>query len=305
MRIVNGPALVATSRFFMENRVTDKQPIIDVWDVATFDPDLVAILEANEVTMRAYFDTENEIFLSFDLERDPERPPLRPENPHAGAFYRLLDTMGSEMKARSIRAFHYTRLTGDEVERLSRSGIHVSTPETLRRRLDAVVASGELTADAADQLYAKSPFHGDQLAVRSGKFWLSSHPVIVDDGGVAPLMVQWGGEVTSMWVRGADLAKPLRAIGRRRIVEVAVPMSATTHSHNAGNAVVATFARWRGALPEKSAFDLYVTTALPPAAVIKIHTEGEPTFATMARDYPAGYVDVGVTRWKELTGEDD
>lgn len=213
--------------------------------------------------------------------------------------------MGGEMEARSIRAYHYTRLTDDEIGRLSRSGIHVSTPETLRRRLDAVVASGELTVDAADQLYAKSPFHGDQLAARSGKFWLSSYPVIVDDGGVAPLIAQWGGEVASMWVREADLAKPLRAIGRRRIVEVAVPLSSTTRSHNAGNAVVATFARWRGALPEKSAFDLYVTTALPPAAVIKIHTEGEPTFTTMARDYPAGYVDVDVTRWKELTGEDD
>jgi hypothetical protein len=43
---------------------------------------------------------------------------------------------------------------------------------------------------------------------------------------------------------------------------------------------------------------------LPATAVLAVHTEGDPSFGGMGRSYPAGYVDVSIGRWKELTGED-
>jgi hypothetical protein len=156
------------------------------------------------------------------------------------------------METRTIRAFHYTRLTEDEVTSLFRSGVHVSTPETLRQRLEAVVVSGGLAGDVANRLYAESPFHSDQFHARSGKFWLTSHPVAVDDGGVVPLMEHWGGEVASMWVRDLALSAPLLKLGRARIIEIAVPLSATKHSYHAGKAVVATFARCCGAIDTRA-----------------------------------------------------
>jgi hypothetical protein len=45
---------------------------------------------------------------------------------------------------------------------LRREGIHLSTPETLRSRLDLLVASGVISAQLADALFAASPFHGKQ-----------------------------------------------------------------------------------------------------------------------------------------------
>jgi hypothetical protein len=69
-------------------------------------------------------------------------------------------------------------------------------------------------------------------------------------------------------------------------------------------AVIATFARSQGGIPDKLAFDLRVTSPLPPAAVLTVHTEGEKAFEGMGRCYPAGFVDVAIGRWKELTGED-
>jgi hypothetical protein len=68
--------------------------------------------------------------------------------------------------------------------------------------------------------------------------------------------------------------------------------------------VIATFARSRGGLPDKFAFDLRVTSPLPPAAVLTVHTEGEKAFEGMGQCYPAGFIDVAIGRWKELTGED-
>lgn len=279
--------------------------IIDVWDLGTFDEDLLKVLESNTDLIRAYFDTDKQIFLSYDLGRGADRPMLRPENPYAAEFYSLLEAMDRRMAARTIRAFHYTRLTDEEVTALRRSGVYLSTPETLRRRLDALVASGGLSADVADRLYAESPFHSDQFQARSGKFWMASHPLPADDSGVVPLMKHWGGEVASMWVRDVALSAPLATLGKARIIEIATPLVATRHSYAAGKAVVATFGRAQGAIPEKAAFDLYVKEPLPVAALLAVHTEGQPAFLSMGRTYPTGFIDVDVGRWKELTGEGD
>ena len=278
---------------------------IDVWDVGTFDAALAAQLDANADVIRDYLHTDHQIFLSHDLGRGAGRSILRPENPYADDFYALKDTIGREMEARVIRAFHYTRLTDDEVACLSRNGPHLSTPETLRDRLDAVVASAGLTQDHAEKLHAASPFHSDQLEARSGKFWMASHPIAIDNSGVAPLLERWGGEVASMWVQEDALSSPLKTLGKPRIIEVAVPLSATRHGYDAGMAVIASFARSRGSIPSKYAFDLFIEQPLPPTAILTIHSAGEQTFEAIGRGYPARFIDVDIGRWKELTGEDD
>jgi hypothetical protein len=209
------------------------------------------------------------------------------------------------MEQRTIRAFHYTRLTDGEVATLKRDGIHVSTPATLQRRLDDIVAAGGLPRDATDHLNATSPFHSDQLEARSGKFWMTSHPIAGDDHGVTPLMRHWGGEVASMWISDEALLAPLASLGKPRIIEVAVPMRATRHSYSAGTAVVGSFARSRGSTPAKHAFDLYVDQPLPPTAILAAHAEGDAAFVEMGRGYPAGFVDVEIGHWKELPGEDE
>ncbi|PIW28678.1 MAG: hypothetical protein COW30_06925 [Rhodospirillales bacterium CG15_BIG_FIL_POST_REV_8_21_14_020_66_15] len=279
------------------------QRIIDVWEVRKFDANLLAQLEENEPLITGYFEAEKQIFLSHDLGRDPRRSMLRPSNPYAHGFLELKEMIGLQMEMRTIRAFHYTRLTDDEVENILEAGIQVSTPETLRQRLDAIVSSGILSVDVADQLFAESPFHSDQLDARLGKFWLTSHPLAICNSGVVPLMERWGGEVASMWVRDRSLSDPLLKIGRPRIIEVAVPLNATKHSYMAGGAIIATFGRSRGTTPEKFAFDLYVEVALPPQAVLAVHAEGDIAFNAMGREYPEGYIDVDVGLWEELTGE--
>jgi hypothetical protein len=134
---------------------------------------------------------------------------------------------------------------------------------------------------------------------------MTSHPIAVDDGGVEPLMKHWGGEVASMWARDETLTDPLSRVGLPRIIELAVPVTLADCGFSAARAVVATFVRSRSGIPGKFAFDLRVTSPLPPAAVLAVHTEGEPIFASMGRGYPSNYVDVNNGRWKELTGDDD
>jgi hypothetical protein len=277
------------------------QPI-DVWNSATFDVELERMLREKVELIQAHLSTDRQNFLAYDLGR--ERSALRPQNRHAANFIALEEAVAREMESRTIRAFHYTRMTDDELSVLRRDGIHLSTPETLRCRLDALVKARELPQAASDSLYEQSPFHSDQFRSRADKFWMASHPISIDDSGVVPLMKHWGGEVASMWSKDEVLLALLASIGQPRVIEIAVPVSATRHSFHAGRAVVATFARSHGCVAEKKGFDLYVKEPLPPSAILAVHSEGDRSFNAMGRGYPTGYVDVSVGYWKELTGED-
>jgi hypothetical protein len=265
---------------------------IDVWDAKTFDDELTAILAEGAQLIRSYMLTDHQIFVSHDLGLGPEKSMIRPQNPFSSAFLALNETIGERLGSRTIRAWHYTRLTAAEVGILQTKGVHLSTPTTLRTRLDLQVASGALSAEIADALYAASPFHSDQLKARSGKFWMVSHPVASDDFGVEPLMAHWGGEVGSMWTKDPSLLAPLSAIGRPRVIELAVPLALTRHSYSAAQAVVATFGRTLGCIPGKHAFDLYVMTPLPPESVLKVHNDEDSSFLAVGVKYPEGYVDV-------------
>ena len=56
----------------------------------------------------------------------------------------------------------------------------------------ALVAAGELTSAQANALFDAGPFQSKQRESRSGKFWMTLHPIAVDDGGVEPLLGHWG-----------------------------------------------------------------------------------------------------------------
>lgn len=275
---------------------------IDVWDAGSFDPALTACLAQHADLMAAYYARSNQIFLDHDLGR--ARTLVRPENEHAGDFGALRETVGALMDARTIRAWHYTRLTDREVEDLSGVGIHLSTPDSLRRRFEAIVAEGQLTAAETDLLWRHNMFN-HQHASRAGKFWAVSHPQRVDDPGVEPLMAHWGGEAASMWMKDAAVLARLAGVGQPRVVGVAMPLAQCEDFGGAARAVIATFARTRGAITEPSGFDLYAKTDLPASAVLEVQTAGEDSFAAMANGYPPPFVDHGLSYWKDLTGEDD
>lgn len=279
--------------------------LIDVWDLKTFDPELIATLAAEADTIRGYMVREHEIVLAHDLGRARERSILRPRNAHADTFMALRECLGTEMQVRTIRAWHYTRLTDAEADALWTTGIEISTIDSLRARLSARVIAGDFNQAVADALFAASPFHSDQFGSRSNKFWMTSHPMVIDDSGVAPLMAHWGGEVAFFYLKDPSQCATFASIGRRRVVELAVPLVLTKHAFWAGMAVIATFGRSLGCIPSKHAFDLYVSSRLPGSAVLAIYTDADPTFGAIAATYPRGFIDVDIGHWKELTGEDD
>lgn len=262
---------------------------IDVWNLATFDDALLAELNSERDLLRDYALTETRQF----LEREAAEgwvPPV--SNPYAGERnYFVEHVIMPMMEQRTLRAWHYTRLTDDEMALLKSEGVCVSNLEAIHRRLDVQVSRGVLSAENAEALYAASPFHYRD-ETRSGKFWMTAHPrSTTDDSGVELLLRHWGGESVYFSLKDEKLIELVKGLGRPRVIELAVPLRVTREAYSAAKAVVATLVRTLGCKPDWPDFDLYTTNALGPDAVLKIHTEGEADYAALARGYPAGFVD--------------
>jgi hypothetical protein len=260
---------------------------IDVWDIETFGEDLIALLHANAELVRDYILTDRDI--SLERETSGLRAIYR-SNPHAESYLQFLERLGQRMERVTIRAWHYTRLTDSEVDALRAAGVQLSTLEAMRRRLDAQVAAGQISVEIANALLEASVLHDrQQVASRSNRFWMTSHPLAVEDDGVTLLLDNWGGEVVYFWLQDRHLEQVVGGIGRPRVIEIGVPLDATCHAYVAGKAVVASFARSLGYIPDFGAFDLSAIRPLGPQSVLAVHTEGEATFSHVGKEYPINF----------------
>ena len=264
---------------------------IDVWNENTFDDELRNVLLEHSNLIRKYVETENRIFREFDNDSGPDRPILRPENPYASAFLDLKENLVRYMQSRTIRAWHYTRMTIEEVETVYSDGIHLSTPESLATRIDRLIQSGCMTKNLAERLISASPFQSDQRKTREGKFWLVSDPIPIDDSRVTRLLRYRGGEVGSFHTNDPTLLVPLKNINLGYVLEVVVPLATPRHNDLAACSIVAAHARGLGLTHLSHAFDLYVTKPLDRCSVQRIHTEGRECYAEIGRSYPSGFAE--------------
>jgi hypothetical protein len=270
---------------------------IDVWNVATFDAELQHALAENEELIRSYILAESAIEAEY---QSSDHLHMRRSNDFASSFGGFQEALSVSLTDRSIRGWHYTRLTDAEVESIRRHGIELSTLRSLRRRLDAQIAAGNLVSSQAEAIYNSSPFNGSQHDARTGKFWMTSHPLPISYSGVIPLLASWGGEAAYFWQQDSGLMELLKKIGAPRLIEVAVPLSSTRRAYLASAAIVSTFGRTLGCYPEKCTFDLYSEAPLPPASILKLHSEGDEAFAKIAEGYPEDFVDAEIGRWDHV-----
>jgi hypothetical protein len=129
--------------------------IIDVWDVGTFDSELRGDLDTHADVIRDYMLTSRQQWLEREAS---DRTMSYPENPYAGEFMWVKEHIMRLMEVRTIRAWHYTRLTDAEVDVLRHGGIYPSSLDTIRSRLEAQVAAGAFSQEVADRLFADSPY---------------------------------------------------------------------------------------------------------------------------------------------------
>lgn len=270
--------------------------VIDVWNIDTFDGDLRRDLDAQADDIRNYIVTSRHQCL--EHEASDHTDPL-PANPYTDAFNWVTEHIMGLMEVRTIRDWHYTRQTDAEIDALRRGGIYLSSLNSIQTRFAAQAATGAFTQEVADCLFADSPYQSAQIASRSDKFWMISHPVEINDSGVKPLLASWGGESAYFWQRNTELKDMLKRIGQPLVLEIAMPLVHSRHSYSAAVAVIATYGRMLGCQPDAHSFDLYTQQPLGREHIIAINSQGEPNFDAIARGYPSGFVNVNLNRWDE------
>jgi hypothetical protein len=256
---------------------------IDLWDVDSFDPELNAILDANADRVRAYLTEQAAIDHEYDTN---PRLMMRRANPHWDAYQHLDRLLDAALRGRPARAWHYTRLTDDEVGAIRAGGLGLSTRAALDARLADRIAAGDLTAPQAQAIRAASPLHGDQHDARAGQVCACAYPAPVADPGVERLLRYWGGEVASFHLEDPDLLFRLGEIGRPRVLEVAAPLAAVRPGTALGKAAIAAFAHGAGIAFEAFMPDLFFIEPLAPTAVLAIHSDGEEAFVSLGRGFP-------------------
>ena len=257
--------------------------IIDLWDLSTFDAALLARLGEQRALLIDYYRTSRTNFLAREAS-DRRGPPT--SNPYAGDYLAFVEDLATDMAERTIRAWHYTRLTDHEIGIIRAEGICPATLETVQQRIAGLVASGDLAAEEAQFFFDSSPFHDDEFGGRNGKFWMVSHPLPRDDGGVTSLLAHWGGESVYFNHHEGDAIDKLSSIGRARVLEIAVPLHVTRHVYDAARSVTQHYGRSLGCHTDWGMFDLYAAFPLSPDAVLRVHSHGETDFGLLGRSYP-------------------
>lgn len=232
---------------------------IDVWDVATFDDELAVTLRENADLIASYWSESGRLFREREA-RTRRGPPE--ENRFGREYQRLTETVGGMMEDRTIRAWHYTRLTDAEVAHILAEGMLPMTLAIIRERLDGAVAEGSFDQATADELYDASPYHRQFDGNRENRTWLAAEPFPVDSSDVDELLARWGGESVAFDHRCGRLSDLLEGTGRPRVLELEVPVASTTRAYEAGCAVIDAYSFTLGCKGASASNGLLGSTAL-------------------------------------------
>lgn len=262
--------------------------MIDVWDVETFDPELRSYLEQNAELIRNFWAESQRLFEEREKQTVRGFHEQNVFGPPHSALYADITVM---MEKRTIRAWHYTRLTDGEAAGIRAKGMHPMSLDLIRRRLDAMIDAGELASTVADNLFAASPYHEQIEGNRNGKIWLSSQPFEMDDSMVTGLVTGWGGESLNFDHQEGPIAALLKSIGRPRVIEFALPLRVITRIDSAAKDVVDAYSF---ALGCKGAWgggsDIVAVEPIPPEWIVAIHSPSEAHFEIFGRGYPARWI---------------
>jgi hypothetical protein len=264
--------------------------MIDLWDIGTYDEEILGHLERNKEIIDGYFDLERkkDIMVSKLATWEPIQP-----NPFQVDYIGTLESLGEIMSTKTVRAFHYSRMTDGEVEAALSDGIVPTSVEFLKKRVDRQIAAGRMTPEQGTRIITRSPLHAD-FGVRKG-FWSTTVPFHPADPAVKLLVEHWGGE-SAYWLfvgtEDEDMIDLLKGIGRGRIIEIAIPLKDANEGlaeFSVARTAVREYARSRGYEIYSGGLDLDIERPLPSDVILRVHTEGDKDYVKMGSGYPSSF----------------
>lgn len=253
--------------------------IISTGDPRTFDSELQAFFDQHVSLIRSYHERDAE--LEVDRRAGGMRHIMEP-NPIADAYIRFREAAAELFKSRTVRCWHYTRLTVDEIDAIRNQGIVPGTVESMEARLMRQVVAGRLSEADRLAIIAASPLRfPDQAQARLGMFWVTDRALHPSDGGVEPLLGHWGGEVVYFYLQDDELIERLQGLGSPAVLELAVPVSSTTRAYGFAESALSSVVEALGYPPRLRGIDAYLNRPLGAEGVLAIHTPSDASFSRL------------------------
>ncbi|UVA81896.1 hypothetical protein [Pandoraea commovens] len=174
--------------------------------------------EAWPAPLLSLLDGHHELFLNWQI---------APWKVSPQDYDRAIIAVGDVLRPYSITGWHCTRITDVEITQIVRSGMQLPDGAMLRRRIDALVASGQLPSDIGDRLAAAN--QADE-SNRAGRLWFCFFPPHrAGEHGIGRFFHHWGGEALYNSHEDDPVTSPiLRAIGTPCVIEADVPVASLT-----------------------------------------------------------------------------
>lgn len=181
-------------------------------------------------------DSFHELFLNWEI---------APRKVNPGMYDRAIIAVADSLTPYSITGWHCTRLTDDEIEQIIESGMDLPDGTLLRRRVDAIVASGQLSRNVGERLAAANQADDSN---RSGRLWFTFFPPRrAGEGGIGRFFRHWGGEALYNSHENDPVTSPiLRLIGTPCVIEADVPVASLAPGVRLATKVVRTYLIGRG-----------------------------------------------------------
>ncbi|MGE0773984.1 MAG: hypothetical protein AB7L36_02955, partial [Sphingomonadaceae bacterium] len=163
--------------------------------------------------LRSYLESRHDLFLGW--ERGGVAAHLYDQ-----AIYGLIDAL----QPYAITGWHCSRLTDAEIRHILRERMQLPSATMLNRRIDALVASGDLESDIALRLKEKN--QGDDTN-RAGMVWFCFfHPRLAGETGIERFFRHWGGEALyNSHERDPITSSAIRVVGTPCVVEADIPIA--------------------------------------------------------------------------------
>lgn len=163
--------------------------------------------------LRSYLESRHDLFLGW--ERGGVAAHLYDQ-----AIYGLIDAL----QPYAVTGWHCSRLTDAEVRHILREGMQLPNATMLNRRIDALVASGDLEPDIALRLKEKNQGADKN---RAGMIWFCFfHPRLAGESGIERFFRHWGGEALyNSHEHDPITSSAIRVVGTPCVVEADIPIA--------------------------------------------------------------------------------
>lgn len=258
--------------------------IISTGDPGTFDPALRAFFEESTDLINAYHERDAELEVD---RRAGGMKYLTERNPFGDAYMLFRERLTELFKARTVRCWHYTRLTDDEIADIRIHGVVPGSIASMEARVARQVEAGRLSAADQAAISAGSPLrNAEQAQARQGMFWVTDRALHPSDSGVELLLGHWGGEVVYFWQQDETLINRLQRLGTPVVLELAVPVALTKRASSFADSALSSVVEALGHRPHIRGIDAYLTMPLGPQGIIAVHTPADSTFHSLGMGRP-------------------